>query len=103
MENVLDIFGIGCGPFNLSVAILAEKNGLSSLFVDRKSSMNWHKGMMLPFATIQNSHIRDLVSLVDPKSAYTFNNFLLENGRLEEHTIADFRFTKRWEFEQYLQ
>ena len=103
MENVLGVFGIGCGPFNLSVAILAKKNHLSSLFVDEKNSMSWHSGMMLPFATIQNSHIRDLVSLIDPCSSYTFNNFLLETGRLEEHTIADFKFTKRWEFEQYLQ
>lgn len=103
MENVLDVLGIGCGPFNLSVAILAKKHNLSSLFLDEKSSMSWHSGMMLPFATIQNSHIRDLISFVDPCSPYTFNNFLAETGRLEEHTIADFKFTKRWEFEQYLQ
>ena len=59
--------------------------------------------MKLKFATIQNSNLKDLISLVKPTSEYSFFNFLYETGRLESHIIANFSFTLRWEYEQYLQ
>lgn len=59
--------------------------------------------MKLKFATIQNSNLKDLISLVKPTSEYSFFNFLYETGRLESHIIANFSFTLRWEYEQYIQ
>ncbi|WP_051919470.1 lysine N(6)-hydroxylase/L-ornithine N(5)-oxygenase family protein [Basilea psittacipulmonis] len=99
---LFDLVGIGCGPFNLSVAALAASTEIKSCFFDKQTSYSWHQGMQLPFATIQNSSIRDLVSLALPTSPYSFHNFLHQTGRLEAHTIANFDAIMRWEFSQYL-
>ncbi len=100
---IFNIIGVGCGPFNLSLAaLLNDDNHKSHLFLEQKQNFSWHSGMQIPFTHIQNSSIRDLVSLVNPQSFYTFNNFLHQTGRMEKHTIAGFEYTTRWEFEQYL-
>lgn len=100
---IFDLVGIGAGPFNLSLGILLKDTALKSLFLDKKKDFLWHPGMKLKFATIQNSNLKDLVSLVKPTSEYSFFNFLYETGRLESHIIANFSFTLRWEYEQYIQ
>ena len=100
---IFDLVGIGAGPFNLSLGILLKDTALKSLFLDKKTDFFWHPGMKLKFATIQNSNLKDLISLVKPTSEYSFFNFLYETGRLESHIIANFSFTLRWEYEQYLQ
>ena len=42
-----DFIGIGIGPFNLSVAALAEGlDGFSSLFLERKPHFSWHPGLL---------------------------------------------------------
>lgn len=97
-----DLVGIGCGPFNLSVAALGHKHDTKMLFLDKQDHFQWHSGMQIENATIQNSSIKDLVSLVDPTNQFSFLNFLRENNRIEEHHIADFDAIHRWEFEQYL-
>lgn len=99
---MFDVLGVGCGPFNLSIAALLNSHTIRKVFFDKQKEYEWHSGMQLSFATIQNSHIRDLVSLVEPTSEYSFNNFLYQTGRLEAHTIANFQYIMRWEFEQYL-
>lgn len=97
-----DLVGIGCGPFNLSIAALGHQNDAKMLFLDKQENFKWHSGMQIENATIQNSGIKDLVSLVDPTNQFSFLNFLRENNRIEEHHIADFDAIHRWEFEQYL-
>lgn len=99
---LFDIIGVGTGPFNLSLAALSENSSLKNIFFDRKNEYSWHPGMQINFATIQNNSLRDLVSLAKPDSYYSFNNFLKVNSRLEQHMIARFPATYRWEFEQYL-
>ncbi len=98
-----NLVGVGSGVFNLSLATLIKETGLSSLFLEQKEDFSWHAGMQLEFATIQNSNLKDLVSLVNPTSEFSFNNFLYENGRLEMHHIANFSAILRWEYEQYMQ
>ena len=49
-----DFIGIGIGPFNLSIAALAEGlDGFSSLFLERKPHFSWHPGMMVPDCHMQ--------------------------------------------------
>lgn len=100
---IYDVIGIGAGPFNISVAALLQKSSVRGLFFEKQKKYSWHAGMQLPFATIQNSQTRDLVTLSDPTNPLSFLNFLHQNGRLEVHTIAGFKHIMRWEFEQYLQ
>ena len=76
-NEVLDIIGIGLGPFNLSLATLLTKQpALKSLFFEQKKEFNWHKSMILPHTTLQVPFMADLVTLIDPTSRYTFLNYL---------------------------
>src|SRR6185436_18751172 len=66
-----DSIGVGIGPFNLSAAALAATlPELKTLFVERARSFAWHPGMLISGATIQTSHLKDLVTLADPTSPY---------------------------------
>ncbi len=94
MLEHLDLVGIGAGPSNLSVAALSAPVGrLRCKFLDRQPTQRWYPGLMLSAAVLQVSHLKDLVTLVDPTSRYTFLNFLARTGRLHRfaslHTPAD--------------
>ncbi|MGL6129886.1 SidA/IucD/PvdA family monooxygenase, partial [Chryseobacterium artocarpi] len=85
MENnkTYDIIGIGIGPFNLGLAALLEPvETVSALFLDQADGFDWHPGLMLDNATLQVPFMADLVTMADPKSKYSFLNFLKETDRL---------------------
>lgn len=79
-----DILGIGFGPSNIALAIALEETGskLKAHFIDAAPSANWHPGMLLDGSDIQNNPLRDLVTPRNPRSQYTFVNYLKEEGRL---------------------
>ncbi|BAB52290.1 lysine; N6-hydroxylase [Mesorhizobium japonicum MAFF 303099] len=99
----LSCIGIGAGPSNLSLACqIHEQIGHGALFLDRQVDFRWHPGSAFESSELQVSHIKDLVTLVNPQSAYTFINYLHENGRLYHFLNAQFDAVLRAEFEQYL-
>ena len=97
-----DVVGIGAGPSNLSLAALAHPVGsLRSRFYEVKPHFQWHPGIMLPEAELQVSFLKDLVSLVDPTSEFSFLNFLSHEGRIFRALVANGLSSSRQEFEQY--
>jgi lysine N6-hydroxylase len=97
-----DFIGVGAGPSNLSLAALAQPvTDLSAVFLDAKPRFQWHPGIMLPGAELQVSFMKDLVTLVDPTSRYSFLNFLVEQGRVYRSLVANGTSVSRREFEQY--
>ena len=58
--------------------------------------------MLLPGSEIQVSHLKDLVTLVDPANPYSFLSFLAKNKRLYRFINARFPRILRNEFNQYL-
>ncbi|MET2831096.1 lysine N(6)-hydroxylase/L-ornithine N(5)-oxygenase family protein [Mesorhizobium shangrilense] len=76
--------------------------GQGALFLDRQVDFRWHPGIAFVSSELQVSHFKDLVTLVNPRSAYTFVNYLYENGRLYHFLNAQFEAVLRAEFEQYL-
>jgi lysine N6-hydroxylase len=95
------VIGAGIGPANISVAALLEPVGIQSLFFDRRPEFRWHSGMLFPGATIQNFYLKDLVTLADPTSPYSFLSFLLKKGRIYRYLNAGMPRVQRAEFEQY--
>src|ERR1700712_1526142 len=79
-----DLVGIGFGPSNLGLAIALEEqgSGLSTRFVERQEAFGWHRGMLLEDATMQISFLKDLVTLRNPASGFSFLAYLKERGRL---------------------
>jgi lysine N6-hydroxylase len=99
-----EVLGTGLGPFNLSLAALVEPlTDLRVRFLEARSSFQWHSGMMLPGARLQVSFLKDLVTLVDPSSPFSFLNFLAAERRLYRFLIADDGRCSRQEFERYYQ
>ena len=99
----LSCIGVGAGPSNLSLACqIHEEIGQGALFSDRQVDFRWHPGRAFDSSELQVSHFKDLVTLVNPRSAYTFVNYLYENGRLYHFLNAQFEAVLRAEFEQYL-
>ena len=99
---VLDAIGIGVGPFNLSLAALLTPTGFNARFFERSADFQWHPGFLFPEATIQVSYLKDLVTLVDPTSAYTFLAFLHAQKRMYRFINRSEPRVSRMEFNQYL-
>ncbi|WP_315781207.1 lysine N(6)-hydroxylase/L-ornithine N(5)-oxygenase family protein [Bradyrhizobium sp. SZCCHNPS1003] len=103
-----DVVGVGFGPSNLALAIAlddcARQQSLKcrSLFVERQQDFKWHGGMLLPGSNMQISFLKDLVSLRDPTSPFTFVNYLHKSGRLLDFTNCKTFYPSRIEFNDYL-
>lgn len=97
-----DLLGVGIGPFNLSLAaLLSPIPGIDSKFFDARDSFIWHAGQLLPDAEIQVSHLKDLVTLVDPTNPYSFLAYLRKHKRLYRFINGKFTHVLRKEFSQY--
>ncbi|KAK0640628.1 L-lysine 6-monooxygenase (NADPH-requiring)-domain-containing protein [Cercophora newfieldiana] len=109
-DSVYDLVCIGFGPASLSIAIALhdemEAGRLTTppkvLFLEKQSQFAWHAGMLLPGAKMQISFIKDLASLRNPRSNFTFLNYLHLNNRLVEFTNLDTFLPARVEYEDYL-
>lgn len=103
-EKVYDVIGVGFGPANIAVACAMEELNLDKevLFLEARSQSIWQEHMLLEDSDIQNHPLRDLVTPRNPRSKYSFTNFLFEHDRLFEHFNTGMHFPYRIEFTQYV-
>lgn len=110
-----DLVCVGFGPASLAIAValhdsvetgkLPGANNSTSpkvLFLEKQQEFAWHAGMLLPGAKMQISFIKDMATLRDPTSKFTFLNYLHQNGRLVEFTNLSTFLPARVEYEDYL-
>lgn len=104
-DQIYDVIGIGFGPANIALAITLEESEFNGtrLFLERSTKTQWQPEMMLDGSDIQNHPSRDLVTPRNPRSRYTFTNFLFEHNRLFEHLNLGLEFPLRSEFAEYIQ
>ncbi|GLZ00511.1 L-ornithine 5-monooxygenase [Actinoplanes sp. NBRC 103695] len=98
------MIGLGFGPSNIALAIAAQEIApdRSCLFLERSPDTRWHEGMLIDGARMQISFLKDLVSLRNLASPFTFLQYEKAKGRLEKFVnLAEFRPT-RLEFQDYL-
>ncbi|WP_033352340.1 lysine N(6)-hydroxylase/L-ornithine N(5)-oxygenase family protein [Nocardiopsis xinjiangensis] len=102
--QIHDVLGIGLGPGNLSLAIaLAEQPPETTMkFLEAKESNSWQSGMLLDGSDIQNNPIRDLVSLRNPRSRFSFVNYPFEVDGLVEFLNLPGRYPLRKEYAKYI-
>ena len=101
-KKIYNLIGIGIGPFNLGLAALTEPvDELTTLFLDRSATFDWHPGLMLNNATLQVPFMADLVTMANPTSRYSFLNFLKETNRLYKFFIRENFFILRKEYNVY--
>ncbi len=98
-----DAIGVGIGPFNLSLAALLAPTSFHARFFERNAEFQWHPGLLFPESTIQVSYLKDLVTLADPTSRYSFLAFLHAKKRFYRFINTGQARVHRLEFNQYLQ
>ena len=113
-----DLICVGFGPASLAIAValhdmLSLNPGERTLpkilhappkvaFLERQSQFAWHAGMLLPGATMQISFIKDLATLRNPKSEFTFLNYLHHRRRLVHFCNLGTFLPLRLEYEDYM-
>ncbi|VDR41203.1 L-ornithine 5-monooxygenase [Tsukamurella paurometabola] len=103
--DVVDVLGVGFGPANLALAIaLAESPGrLGTVrFLERREHFAWHPGMLLPGTSMQISFLKDLVTLRNQASPFSFVAYLGARGRLVDFVNRAVLTPERAEFADYL-
>jgi lysine N6-hydroxylase len=105
MENQLyDVIGVGIGPYNLGLAALIDQTDeVKSAFFEKTPEFIWHPGMLIEKMDLQVPFLADLTTFADPKSPYTFMNYLHEHNRMFPFFFHRHFEVPRQEFNHYLQ
>lgn len=115
-EELHDLLCVGFGPASLAIAIALHDSLDPALrtpgtnpnfqpkvcFLERQKQFAWHSGMLVPGSRMQISFIKDLATLRDPRSSFTFLNYLQQKGRLIHFTNLGTFLPARLEFEDYM-
>ena len=112
-DEVHDLICVGFGPASLAIAVALhdelESGGLALntdapkvRFIERQDKFRWHAGMLLPGTKMQITFIKDLATLRNPRSEFTFINYLHQNDRLVQFTNLGTFLPQRIEYEDYM-
>lgn len=107
-EVDVDLLGLGFGPSNMALAIAVEEHNavadepLRAVFHERQATSRWHHGMLFEDAHMQVAFAKDLVTLRNPTSDYSFLAFLHEQERLVDFLNRGSLTPLRVEFAAYL-
>jgi L-ornithine N5-monooxygenase len=104
----VEILAIGAGPSNLAFAVAVEELAppeiaSSTVVIERHESIAWQRGMLLPWTQSQVSFLKDLVTLRNPLSRFSFVNYLHSSGRLDDFINMGSFLPFRMEISDYLQ
>ncbi|KAK2762741.1 hypothetical protein FQN54_000915 [Arachnomyces sp. PD_36] len=113
-DELHDLVCVGFGPASLAIAVALHDNLGSDVaranpqwqpkvcFLERQQRFAWHSGMLLPGSKMQISFVKDLATLRNPRSEFTFLNYLHHHGRLADFTNLGTFLPYRSEFEDYM-
>lgn len=104
VQDHYDLVCIGFGPASLAVAIALHDSGVKArvIYIERQRHFIWHAGMLLPNARMQISFLKDLATLRDPTSKFTFINYLKSKNRLVAFTNLSTFLPFREEYNDYM-
>jgi L-ornithine N5-oxygenase len=85
----VELLTVGAGPSSLALAVAVEELARpelagDTLIVEQQDDVVWQRGMLMPWTQSQVSFLKDLVSLRNPRSAFSFVNYLHSVGRLDQ-------------------
>ena len=113
-HEIHDLACVGFGPASLAIAIAlhdalqttTSKSGRvwrpKVCFLEKQREFGWHRGMLIPGSKMQISFIKDLATLRDPTSQFTFLNYLKKHNRLIQFSNLGTFLPTRLEFEDYM-
>ena len=99
--HIYDLIGIGFGPSNIALAITLEEKRqegykVDSFFIEKQRGFAWHANMMLDNTHMQISFLKDLATLRNPSSHFTFINYLHQFREENFITIGQVGFYKHF-------
>ncbi|WP_370370972.1 lysine N(6)-hydroxylase/L-ornithine N(5)-oxygenase family protein [Catenulispora sp. GP43] len=120
------MIGIGFGPANLALAVaLAETQTPTgtgtgaetaqgapapartlpgrTLFFERKPRFGWHQDMLIEGATMQVAFLKDLATMRNPTSTFTYISYLHSRHRLADFINSKSFYPYRVEYHDYLE
>ncbi|WP_241474359.1 lysine N(6)-hydroxylase/L-ornithine N(5)-oxygenase family protein [Mycolicibacterium neoaurum] len=102
--KVHDVVGVGFGVTGLALAAALHEAGRAenALFFDRRRGFGWHNGMLIEGSTMQVSFLKDLVTVRNPTSSFSFVSYVHAQGRLSSFINHDVLMPSRREFHDYL-
>ncbi|MEU0519953.1 SidA/IucD/PvdA family monooxygenase [Streptosporangium sp. NPDC006007] len=102
----VELLALGAGPSNLALAValeeLAPELATRTLIIEQHENVAWQRGMLLPWTQSQVSFLKDLVTLRNPQSKFSFVNYLHSVGRLNEFVNLGSFTPYRMEISDYL-
>ena len=107
-DDIYDLLGIGYGPAHLALSIAlresadASETNFKAHFLEKRGYFAWHPALLLPGSQLQVSPLKDLVTLRDPTSTYSFYNYLHSHGRLARYINKEQSVPSRREWTSYL-
>lgn len=118
-DELHDLICVGFGPASLAIGVaihdaldgtdpsLADIPGLDSrapkvAFLEKQSRFAWHAGMLLPGAKMQITFMKDMATMRNPRSEFTFINYLHQKNRLVEFANLNTFLPARVEYEDYM-
>ncbi|CAI7603751.1 hypothetical protein PCG10_004735 [Penicillium crustosum] len=114
-DEMHDLLCVGFGPASLAVAIALNDAMDPALgaskdpnfkpkvcFLEKQNQFAWHSGMLVPGSRMQISFMKDLATMRDPRSSFTFLNYLHHKKRLIHFTNLGTFLPARVEFEDYM-
>jgi L-ornithine N5-oxygenase len=91
-EETFELLGVGFGPAGIALATAIEDwreaEGHSPSehpkvkFFERRHDSGWQSALLLPGTDINHHFLRDVATPRNPRSRFTFTNYLKEKGRL---------------------
>ncbi len=108
IEKPLKAVGVGLGPSNLALATAIEernlkiKDNFDCLFLESNRNFQWHPGMLIPGMQLQVPFFRDLATVRNPQSPFTFLNYLKSKNRLDQFINLRTFYPSRVEYHDYL-
>ncbi|KAH7396939.1 L-lysine 6-monooxygenase (NADPH-requiring)-domain-containing protein [Phaeosphaeria sp. MPI-PUGE-AT-0046c] len=99
-----DLVCVGFGPAQIATAVANRESKTPSniIFLERKPVFSWHSGAHGLRTRMDNPFMYDLATLRNPRSAFSYVNYLLARKRLIEFANSDRLAPLRVEFEDYL-
>ena len=84
----VEVLAIGAGPANLALGValeeLAPDIARQTLIIEQHDTVVWQRGLLLPWSQSQVSFLKDLVTRRNPRSQFSFINFLHDTDRLDD-------------------
>ena len=104
LQEQYDLVCVGFGPASLAIAIALHDRGTKArvLYIERQRTFKWHAGMLLPDARMQISFLKDLATFRNPRSRFTFLNYLKSKNRLVAFTNLSNFLPLREEYNDYM-